>query len=251
MKNKYIIIILIIAGFTASYLFARKNPIAEKVANKIAETITPTPTPDTTFNPTVPDTVKASSVLLNVPFFSQAPTGNWSDPKQQDGCEEAAVLMAWAWIKNLSMTPTEAEKTIIAMADFETAHYGNYYDTNAADTAKFFTDYYDYTKLEVKSNITIDDIKNALRAGKLVLTPTNGQKLGNPHYTAPGPLTHFLVIKGFNDKTGLFTTNDSGTQYGKNYTYKYQTLFNALVDYPTGHHESQAGRPKAMIVVTK
>ncbi|MEO8065682.1 MAG: C39 family peptidase [Candidatus Doudnabacteria bacterium] len=250
MKNKFWLILALILLAAGGAYFVSKNPTAHKVADVVVGKTPPQP-PDITFNPSVPDVVKATSALLNVPFVSQAPTGNWADQKQEDGCEEAAVLMSWLWINDKSITPADAEKTIINMADFETAHYGNYADTDAQDTAKFFTDYYGYTNIEVKINITIDDIKNALRAGKLVLAPANGTKLGNPHYKSPGPTTHFLVIKGFDDATGLFTTNDSGTQYGKNYTYNYQTLFNALVNYPTGNHLDQTGRPKAMIIVTK
>ncbi|MEJ0021109.1 MAG: C39 family peptidase [Candidatus Doudnabacteria bacterium] len=253
MNKSYIkffaIIIIIVAAFTAVYLLRSKTQLGQKVVDKI--TGTPPPPPDTSFNPTVPDAVQASYVKLNVPFTSQAPTGNWADPREEDGCEEASVLMAWSWIKDQPLNPTDALKTILDMSAFETAHYGNYDDTDAQDTAKFFTDYYGYTNLEVKIDPSIDDIKNELRAGKLVLAPANGQKLGNPHYTAPGPLTHFMVIKGFDDSKGIFITNDAGTQYGKDYTYKYQVLYDALVNYPSGHHESQAGRPKAMIVVTK
>lgn len=244
-----IICLIVIAALGAVFLLRNRSQLGKKVVDKITGTVPPPP--DTSFNPTVPDAVQASYALLNVPFTSQAPTGNWSDPRQQDGCEEAAILMAWSWIKNQQLSPADAEKAITDIADFETAHYGNYFDFDAADTARMMTDYYGYTDLEVKIDPSIEDIKNALRAGKLVLAPANGRKLGNPNYTAPGPLTHFLVIKGFDDSTGLFTTNDSGTRLGKNYTYKYETLYNALVNYPSGHHEDQTGRPKAMIVVAK
>lgn len=245
----FAIFLIIIAALATVYLLRTKSQLGQKVIDTIAQT--PPPPPDTSFNPTVPDAVQASSVLLNVPFTSQAPTGNWADPRQQDGCEEAAVLMAWSWIKNQALIPADAEKTIIDMAEFETARYGNHFDFDAQDTARFMTDYYGYTNLEVKIDPTIEDIKNALRAGKLVLAPANGQKLGNPNYKTPGPLTHFLVIKGFDNAKGVFTTNDSGTRLGKNYIYKYETLYNALVNYPSGRHEDQTGRPKAMIVVTK
>lgn len=249
----FIIFLVILAAFAAVFLLRSKTRTGENVVDKVVGKITGAtpPPPDTSFNPTVPDVVKASSALLNVPFTSQAPTGNWADPRQEDACEEAAVLMAWSWVKNLPITPAAAEKTITDMSDFETAHYGNFYDSDAQDTAKFFTDYYGYKNFEVKIDPTLEDIKNALRAGKLVIAPANGRKIGNPHYKSPGPLTHFMVIKGFDDAKGVFITNDSGTQYGKDWNYKYDNLYNALVNYPSGHHEDQTGRPKAMIVVTK
>ena len=239
IKNKFLISAAII-------LIAGGGALALKKRVRI-----PQSAPDTSFVPTVPDTVKADSVLLNVPFTSQAPTGHWSDPRQEDGCEEASLLMAWLWTKDQGITPADAEKVIIDMSNFETAHYGNYNDLDAQDTAKLMQDYYGYQKVSVKISPTLDDIKNELRHGHLVLVPANGQRLNNPHFKVPGPLTHMLVIKGFNDAKSQFITNDPGTQYGKSYIYSYQVLFNAIVNYPSGHHESQVGRPKAMIIVEK
>ena len=113
------------------------------------------------------------------------------------------------------------------------------------------TDYYSYSKHEVKIDPSIDDIKNALRAGGVVLVPANGQKLNNPHYKQPGPITHMLLIKGFNDSKKQFITNDPGTKFGEGYAFDYETVFNAMVDYPSGNHDSQTGRPKAMITIKK
>lgn len=248
MRNKILILatIILLAG---GGVYALKNRIRP-----------PLPAPDTSYSPLTPDVVpdkipgaavKADYVLLNVPFTSQAPTGNWADPRQEDGCEEASILMSWLWTQNLGTTPAEAQKAITDISDYETVHYGNYYDLDAEDTAQLMRDYYGYQKVSVKINPTIEDIKDELRHGVLVLVPANGQKLGNPHFKTPGPLTHMLVIKGFDDAKGQFITNDPGTQYGKSYTYAYQTLYNAMVNYPSGRHEDQTGRPKAMILVEK
>ena len=35
--------------------------------------------------------------ITGVPFTSQAPSGQWDNPVYQDGCEEAAALMAVYW----------------------------------------------------------------------------------------------------------------------------------------------------------
>ncbi len=203
----------------------------------------------------IPGAIKTEDskyILLDVPFTSQAPTGNWSDPRQQDGCEEAGLLMAWSWVNGVkTLVPTEAEKTIIDMVEFEQRTYGNYPDIDAAATAQLMKDYFHYDKLTVRYNVTIEDIKKELLAGHLVIVPANGQKLGNPNYTGAGPLTHNLVVRGFDEVKQQIITNDSGTRNGKNYVYSYTTIYNAMVDYPTGHHEDQTGRPKAMIVVER
>lgn len=38
-----------------------------------------------------------STILYDVPFAAQAPFGEWSDKRQQDGCEEVSALMAVKW----------------------------------------------------------------------------------------------------------------------------------------------------------
>lgn len=197
------------------------------------------------------DQIKENYVLINVPFTSQAPLADWADPRHQDGCEEASILMAWLWINNKTMTKDEAEVEIENIADFELDRYGNFHDTNAADTVQVMKDYYSYQKISFSLNPTIEDIKNALRERKLVLVPANGKKLGNPNFRNGGPLTHMLVLKGFDDSKNQFITNDPGTRLGEGYVYDYQTVYNAMVDYPTGQHLSQEGQPKSMIVVQK
>ena len=239
MKNKFLLaIILIVAALTAGFVYSRKQKAT-------------VPPIENSYQENKPDAIEDNHVLINVPFTSQAPNANWSDPRQQDGCEEASILMAWLWINNKTMSKAEAEKEIIAISDFELERYGNYHDTNAADTARTMKDYYGYDKLEVKMDPTIEDIKDAMREGKVVLVPANGQRLANPNYKPPGPTTHMLVIKGFDDARGKFITNDPGTRLGDGFEFTYQNVFNAMVDYPSGDHLSQEGRPKSMISIQK
>ncbi len=194
----------------------------------------------------------AAKALLSVPFVAQAPNAHWDDPRQQDGCEEASLIMAYAWTQGqTTINKNDAESQIIAMSEFEKATYGNYLDLNAQDTAKLMSDYFHYDKTRVQLNVTIEDIKKELSAGHLVIVPANGQRLNNPNFTNGGPLTHMLVIKGYDDAKKIVITNDPGTRNGNGYTYSYSTIMSAMVNYPSGHHEDQTGQPNAMIVVTK
>jgi len=79
----------------------------------------------------------------------------------------------------------------------------------------------------------------------------NGQALGNPNFTPPGPEYHFLLIRGYNPSTDTFITNDPGTRNGELYKYSSDTLFNAIRDYPTGDHLPITSTRKAMIVILK
>jgi hypothetical protein len=221
------------------------------LAYKVRQNNAYVPPPQNAYVPNKPDEIKKDNVLINVPFTSQAPNANWNDPRQQDGCEEASVLMSWMWVSGKTYTKAEAEKEIIAISDFEKLQYGNFHDTDATDTVRFMKEYFGYDKALIVDNPDIEDIKNALRDNKIVIVPANGQKLGNPNFRNGGPYTHMLVIKGFDDSKKQFITNDPGTRLGEGYVYDYSVLYNAMVNYPSGQHLPQEGRPKAMIVIQK
>lgn len=195
-----------------------------------------------------------SKVLLEVPFVAQAPTGNWDDPRQQDGCEEAAAWMAvlWATGGDVPKTFAKQEAKILEIADWEEKEYGSYHDTAAEDTVeRIYKAYFGYEKVRVVDSIDVVNIKQELSAGNLVQVPADGRILANPNYTAPGPERHNLVIIGYDDATREFITNDNGTRRGKGYRYKYEVMLAAIRDYPTGDHLPIMGVKKAMIIISK
>ena len=193
-----------------------------------------------------------SIILLDVPFTSQAPFGEWKDERQQDGCEETSALMAVAWASGEKLSRDGAKKEILAIAEYEKNKYGSFVDTDAKDTVdRIIFGYFNYEKARAIDNITIDNIKTELYKGSLVLVPCNGRRLGNPNYTPPGPERHMLVIRGYDPIKKEFITNDAGTRKGKAYRYKEDILYKAIVDYPTGNHVPIKVEIKAMIVVWK
>lgn len=191
-------------------------------------------------------------VAHDVPFTPQAPFGEWSDLRQQDGCEEASVIMAMHWVKGEELSYENAREEIIAMSNYELEKYGSYKDTSAHDTVeRLFKDYYAYDKVEFKEYISVDDILNALYAEKLVIVPVNGRKLGNPYFTLPGPLIHMLLIKGYDPETEEFITNEPGTRHGESYRYDKEILYNAIRNYNTGNHLEVVTEDKVIIVIEK
>ncbi|MFH0892501.1 MAG: C39 family peptidase [Candidatus Falkowbacteria bacterium] len=196
---------------------------------------------------------EGEGTLLEIPFVSQAPLGDWSDPRQQDGCEEASAFMAVLWARNeAAPAPSQALKEIIAISEHEKEKYGSFHDTSAKDTGeRILNDYFGHGQFEVKYDFNADDIKNELALGHPVIVPADGRKLGNPFYTPPGPERHMLIIKGYDPVEKEFITNDPGTRQGKDYRYGEELLFEAIKDYPTGNHEAQNGAGKAMIVIFK
>lgn len=195
---------------------------------------------------------EADFIPLDVPFTPQAPFGEWKDPRQQDACEEASALMAVRWARGQKLNQEEAKREILAISKYQSENFGEWRDTSAEDTLKrIIMDYFKYDKAEVKKIINIDDIIKEIEAGRVVIIPANGQKLGNPYFTSPGPERHMVVIKGYDEQKKEFITNDPGTRRGEGYQYKEKVLFSAIRDYPTGYHAPIIKEEKVMIVIKK
>ncbi|MFZ2187159.1 MAG: C39 family peptidase [Candidatus Moraniibacteriota bacterium] len=192
-----------------------------------------------------------SSFIADVPFTVQAPFGEWDDPIFQNGCEEAALVMAAHWLTGQPLTQDIAKKEIRAIAQFEQKTLGQSIDASVADTEKIFRGYYGATTSEVRADITLDDMRETLATGALVIVPADGRKLQNPNYKQPGPTTHMLVVIGYDAEKKEFITNDSGTRKGQGYRYPESILFTAIRDYPTGDHLLIRGTQKDMIIVRK
>lgn len=195
---------------------------------------------------------KPKEIDFDVPFTSQAPFGNWDNSFQQYGCEEASALMAMRWAKERDLTKEDALKEIIASSQYELNSYGEYHDTSAEDTAeRILRGYFQYNNIEVRYGITVEDIKNELWEGNILLVPVNGQKLGNQFYTPPGPREHMIVVHGYDAKTEEFIVNDPGTRMGNRFRYTESVLDASLEDYPTGFGQTFQNGRKAMIIIRK
>ncbi|MCH7759451.1 C39 family peptidase, partial [Patescibacteria group bacterium] len=154
-------------------------------------------------------------------------------------------------VRGEGLTLLQAETEILALVDFEEKTYGYSNDTSAEDTAKLFKSYFNYDLVSLRYGIDYQDIKVELAKGNLIIVPANGTKLGNPYFTPPGPLEHMLVIRGYDDLTQEFITNDPGTKRGEGFRYDYQVLENAIRDYPSGYHEPITRIRKVMIIIEK
>jgi hypothetical protein len=168
---------------------------------------------------------------LDVPFTSQAPEAVW-DYTHEEACEEAAIFMANRYFKGEAINgPEGAEEGIQQIIAWEKENLGFFESTTAEETARVIKEFLNL-KAETIKNPTVIDIKEAISRNELVLVPASGRDIGNPFYKAPGPLYHFLLIKGYTaDK---FITNDAGTKRGANYPYDFKTILNANHDWNGG-----------------
>ncbi|MBU1164455.1 C39 family peptidase [Patescibacteria group bacterium] len=190
-----------------------------------------------------------SYVRHDVPFTAQAPFGDWNDVKQDYGCEEASIFMAIKWIEDKPFTKEEARDAIIDMAEFQLENYNHHHDTSIADTLKLLNDYYKYTNAFAQYSIGIDDIRNELANGSVVVIPIYGRFVDNPFYSDPAPTYHQVLVVGYDNNTQELIVHDPGTSRGKNFRYTYEEITNSLIDYETGKDEPLVQRRTAMLVI--
>jgi hypothetical protein len=201
-------------------LSVEEEPVEEPAVEPVEESVEEKP-------------VLPASINLAVPFTSQAPQGSWDEP-YQEACEEASVYMVHAYFSGMDegQIPADtADKAILQIVEFEMELFGVYKDTTAEKTGVFAELLYGHT-YQLLTNPTVEDIQRKLVQGHPVIVPAAGRLLGNPYFTAPGPLYHMLVIRGYTD--GQFIVNDPGTYRGEAYLYDFDTIMNAMHDWNDG-----------------
>lgn len=186
--------------------------------------------------------------ILSVPFIVQAPFADWSE-RYKETCEEASVLMVDQYYKKMTTLEQQQMKDLLdPLADWGDTYFAGRYDTNVAETAKYFTEYlgYDTDRIQFIENPTIDELKTLLANGIPIIAPAAGRELGNKFFQTPGPIYHMLVITGY-DKNE-FITNDPGTRRGEGYRYDQEVLIQAIHDWTGNYDTIQEGKSIVMVV---
>jgi hypothetical protein len=186
-------------------------------------------------------------VHLNVPFVSQAPYRVWHMP-YKEFCEEASVLSLHYWKQGIATPPADQlDAELKELRVWEEEHLGKWEDTNADETAQMLHERFDYPA-RVERNMTMDDMKAELDAGRPFIVPARGQELDSPYYTPPGPLYHMIVVIGYDDQSGEWIVNDPGTNtLGAGQRYAYDDLYDAIGDW--SHDDQAPTGGKVMIFV--
>lgn len=239
-----IIFIVIVCSIAIAYLFKQKNineyypssnigelslPVSAATTNIIDNTATATPTIETLVSD---ETISIpEQKTISVPFADQAPLKNWDDP-YQEACEETSIIMAKVYLDGNNaedLDKTYINEQILALVDYQEKNWGGHHDLDTKLTLKLLQDFYGINGQIVSIN-SADDLKKLIAQDKIIIAPTYGKKLNNPYFTAPGPVYHMLLIKGYNNTD--FITNDPGVWQGKNFTYSFDNLFAAIADLP-------------------
>lgn len=171
------------------------------------------------------------SMNLVVPFTSQAPERDWSQP-WQDACEEAVVLMLDSYEKGYPLSIAKSKSEILRMVAWEEARgWGLSIDVEQIRQLLTYV-VGSRRNIRIVENPAIDDLKAFVAAGHPIYVVADGRALQNPHFRNGGPEYHTLLIRGYTPDG--FITNDPGTRLGENYFYRYDILMNAIHDWNDG-----------------
>lgn len=243
---RYFVLLLILAVFSAGFLYYRTA--GKYVKEQAPDAISIDSLPGLTAPPDDPETVLSekeqttanypAKLNLNVPFFAQAPKGDWSYP-YQEACEEASVLTVANLYLKMGLTVDSFDKELLKIVDWEVEKFGSYLDTTVEETAQIAQEMYGL-KTKVHVNPDFKTIQAILNKGHLIIAPFAGRQLGNPNFRNGGPKYHMLVIKGYDATQQKIVTNDVGTRNGSDYVYTWDVLYSALHDWNDGNVESGA-----------
>jgi len=170
-----------------------------------------------------------NSSYLEVPFICQAPfetEENWK--LHEESCEEAALLQAYLYETDTTMTKLEANEKILDMINWQETNMGGHHDLYSDKFVEFALGYLHLDRSEIKviKNAEISDIKREIASGHPVIVPITGEILKNPYYPYPG--YHMLTVIGYTEDRII--TNDNGTRRGKDFSYDIDVFEKAYKD---------------------
>lgn len=187
--------------------------------------------PNTNPNPSPNPTIE---VNLPVPFTVQAPHGNWNLP-YQEACEEAAAIMAIRYVfQTTFLDADDADAGILDLVRTNEQKLGYPVDQTVEQVQHLIRDVAPKIPVRLVRDPSIENLKQELSAGNVIIVPAAGRMLRNPFYRRPGPLYHMLVLRGYTSD-GFFITNDPGTKRGEGYLYPYARIMEAMGDWNNGN----------------
>jgi len=175
------------------------------------------------------DFILKSEVEIDVPFYVQSPFAKWDD-LHNEACEEASLIMVESWIQEEVLNQEDLNQRILDSVAWQEENWNGHFDLNVQNVVELANQYFGIERIYYTSLNSVNDVKKELNEGNLVIVPTAGRLLGNPHYRGLGPAYHMLVVVGYNEKEVI--TNDPGTRNGENFLYPNDVFFNAIHDWP-------------------
>jgi hypothetical protein len=194
------------------------------------------------------------SVLISMPYTSQAPTGNF-DSAHEEYCEAAAVLMVgryFAGDRRAQIPGGEADASMRGIVAWERAAFPGVLDLPLVDVQRVAAHFYGLAGEVVP--VDLGAIKRSLAAGQPVIIPVmthgapGGQKIA-PYYGAVS-VYHVIVLVGYDAAKGIVYTNDAGFSVypGRAYPYAWSTL-SAAIDAQTQSAKTKVRQGRVMLIL--
>jgi hypothetical protein len=167
-----------------------------------------------------------SAKNIDVPFTSQAPAGNWSEP-WKNACEETSIYMVSSFYADDTIKRAEAIKRIKEIIATKNDEFQISRDESLEKISDLIALLGLPWRTEIVKNPSIDDIKKQLTENQPIIAPVFAPAL---HYTEGGPDYHVMVITGYDDATSEFIVNDPAIKNGKGIRFDYDLFMNAIHD---------------------
>ena len=161
---------------------------------------------------------------IDVPYTSQAPTGNWSEP-WKNACEETSIYMVSSFYADDTIKRDEAIKHIREIIAAKNKEFNVSADESLEKISELIKLLGFPWSTEIVVNPTIPQIKEQLASNQPIIAPVFAPAL---RYKAGGPDYHVMVITGYDDKTSEFIVNDPAL--GKGVRFKYELFMKAIHD---------------------
>jgi hypothetical protein len=162
---------------------------------------------------------------INVPYTSQAPAGNWSEP-WGNACEETSIYMVSSFYANDPIKRDAAIKNIknilaVKKQDFKVSKDESLQEISDLIKALGFP-----WTTKIVNNPTEEQLKQELSANRPIIVPVFAPTLGQ----TDGADYHVMVLIGYDDATKTFIVNDPGITNGQNRHFPYDTFMAAIHD---------------------
>ncbi len=172
---------------------------------------------------------RPSRTIIDVPFTSQAPIGDWSEP-WANACEETTIYMVSNFYQNEPIKRDDAVKRIKQIFKVKNKEFKVSYDESLETIANLIKtlDLPWTTRLIVDP--TAEDLKKELAGGRPIIVPIFAPSLWNENFKGDGPDYHVVALIGYDDSTGEFIANDPGTANGQGRRFAYTKFMGAIHD---------------------
>ncbi len=173
--------------------------------------------------------IRPAQKNIDVPFTSQAPAGNWSEP-WQNACEETSIYMISSFYQNDPIKRDEAITRIREILKVKNKEFAVSADESLETIAALIETLGLPWKAQLVLDPTAEDLKQELSENRPIIVPVFAPSLWSADYRSGGPDYHVLVLTGYDDTTGEFIANDPGSAGGEGQRFPYEKFMAAIHD---------------------